>query len=71
MTTYGSDPSPWKFTVGLIIALLLIMGAFLSANQGGNIRQHEHDVAPCSSFSQDTLSELPARCVTPEGGFKQ
>lgn len=71
MTTYGSDTPFWKFALGCVLALALIAGAAWSAMDEGNKRRAEEQAAPCSYFKHLKLDEVPARCVTPEGGFKQ
>lgn len=69
MSTYINEGSDTMFWLFLAIGIPLIIGAFISATHDGNIRQQQHDKAPCSSFGQLTLDKVPARCITPDGGF--
>lgn len=71
MTTYGSDTPFWKFALGFVLALALIAGAIMAANDERNHRLQKEQAADCSTFKHRTLDEVPARCVTPQGGFKQ
>lgn len=70
MTTIGSDPS--KFEIGVIVCIALLFGFMLWTV--GNYQFFEnpkqYHEAPCSSFKSLPINQLPARCVTPEGGFK-
>lgn len=57
----------------VFVALLIAISTFCLVVMDLNnyVAQQKHDAAPCSTFKQDTLSELPARCITKQGGFNQ
>lgn len=70
MTTYIDGGSTRIFWIAMAIGIPLIIGAVLSSTHDHAEAQKLHDAASCSEFSQMKLSEIPARCITPQGGFK-
>jgi len=67
---YTSPDNTKQWTVGVAIACILLALLLGGAAYLGHKDSEVINAAPCSSFSQTKLSDLPARCVTSQGGFK-
>lgn len=68
-TTIGYDS---KFeSVIMPIFMGLLLGAAMLFIAMSNTKQQEQAVtAPCTTFASLPLNQIPARCITPQGGFK-
>lgn len=66
MTTYGNDTNPVLFTVGFIIALLLIAGAFISATTEARHEQEAelkaYQEKGCVIYQEYKIENVPAKC---------
>lgn len=49
-------------------ALVLVCLASIPMMQ--NDTQKRKEATPCSSYKESKLSDIPAKCITPEGGYK-
>lgn len=52
--------------------MAFISGAILAAlfTYLGATRPFKDPPKPCSEYAESRLAEIPAKCITPQGGFK-
>jgi hypothetical protein len=65
MATYSEPPTSLGAKIALTIIVLVALAAVVTAVSGG----FKQPPQPCSTYKEATLTELPAKCITPQGGY--
>jgi hypothetical protein len=58
----------FKLIFGFMFGILCVAIVFTIIDHPASLRRALS--TPCKEYQQRPLSEVPARCITPQGGFK-
>lgn len=68
MTTIESnDPIGTGIAIFCVALVVATIAALPSMRRDS---QKQREVTPCSAYREATLDNIPAKCITPQGGFK-
>ena len=68
MTTYGGDDRTGN--VMAIVCGIIVLACLACIPLMQSDTQKRKEATPCSNYREVKLSDLPAKCVTTEGGYK-
>lgn len=70
-TQIGSKSDETFGLIGaIIVGIMFFIGFGIMIPKGQAENQKQREQADCQQYGADSIQEIPARCVTPQGGFK-
>ncbi len=71
MSTTIEENIKGEWIIIIAVAALFAFMLWTVGNYQFFTKPQEEQTAPCSTFASEPLNQVPARCVTPQGGFEQ